>query len=56
VGQDDRLVTSAAYFEGLLADREIPHDWRLYTGVHNEAYWSKHVEEYLRWYGQGWEP
>ena len=53
VGEDDRLVTSALSFEQTLAERGIPHDWRLYTGVHNEAYWSTHVEEYLRWYGQG---
>jgi enterochelin esterase-like enzyme len=55
VGIDDRLVTSASQFEQDLAARDIPHDWRLYTGVHNEAYWSSHVEEYLRWYAEGWE-
>lgn len=56
VGENDRLVTSTREFEQNLTSHEIPHDWRLYTGVHNEAYWSKHVEEYLRWYAQGWEP
>jgi len=54
VGEDDRLVGSSRSFEQSLTEREIPHDWRLYTGFHNEAYWSKHVEEYLRWYAQGW--
>jgi enterochelin esterase-like enzyme len=54
VGEDDRLAASALSFEQSLAERGIPHDWRLYTGVHNEEYWSKHVEEYLRWYGLGW--
>lgn len=55
VGQDDRLVASASEFENMLTEMDIPHDWRLYNGVHDEAYWSKHVEEYLRWYTQGWQ-
>ena len=55
VGEDDRLVASALSFAQTLAERGIAHDWRLYTGAHNEAYWSSHVEEYLRWYAQGWD-
>ena len=54
VGQNDQLLSAASSFEQTLADMDIPHEWRLYNGTHNEAYWSKHVEEYLRWYAQGW--
>jgi len=27
----------------------------LKNGRHNEAYWSKNMESYLRWYAAGWE-
>jgi enterochelin esterase-like enzyme len=32
----------------------IPHQWQWNTGGHDDAYWSAHVEEYLRWYAQAW--
>jgi enterochelin esterase-like enzyme len=55
IGEGDRLTASTRSFEQSLTSRGIEHDWRLYTGVHNEEYWSSHIEEYLRWYTQGWE-
>ncbi|NPV55375.1 MAG: hypothetical protein HPY76_01700 [Anaerolineae bacterium] len=33
---------------------DIPYEWHLNPGNHDEAYWSAHVEEYLRWYSGGW--
>jgi len=32
----------------------IPHEWHLFTGYHEEAYWQSHLEQYLRWYTQDW--
>jgi len=55
VGEGDGLRDSAAWFEFELTDHKIPHVWRLYTGYHNEEYWSKHIEEYLRWYIESWQ-
>lgn len=56
LGDKDRpqIAKSAMWFEELLTERDIPHEWHLYPGYHEEAYWSAHVEEYLRWYAQGW--
>lgn len=48
------LMEQAAWFESLLDERDIPHEWRLFGGEHNEAYWRAHLEHYLRWYTQGW--
>ena len=56
IGEKDRpqILRSAEWFEQLLTDRNIPHEWYLYPGYHEEAYWQSHVEQYIRWYAQGW--
>ena len=57
LGDKDRLqlTRSAKWFEELLTQKDIPHEWHLYPGYHEEAYWQAHLEEYLRWYGEGWK-
>jgi enterochelin esterase-like enzyme len=56
IGQRDQqaILESAIWFEGLLDERDIPHQWSLFEGDHSEEYWSSHVELYLRWYAQDW--
>jgi len=56
IGDKDRppILESALWFEQLLTRKRIPHEWYLFSGYHEEAYWQSHVEQYLRWYTQGW--
>lgn len=56
IGDDDtdNIMHSAEFFEGLLSERRIPHEWHVYPGDHSEEYWSAHVEDYLRWYAADW--
>lgn len=56
IGERDQsaILNSATWFESLLTERNIPHEWYLFTGDHSEAYWSSHVEQYLRWYARDW--
>lgn len=56
IGERDQrsILDSAIWFEGLLSERNIEHEWSLFAGDHSEAYWSSHVELYLRWYAQDW--
>jgi enterochelin esterase-like enzyme len=54
IGKSDGLKASTEKFETQLSDRGIPHEWYVYPGFHNEAYWSKHVREYIKWYESGW--
>jgi enterochelin esterase-like enzyme len=56
IGDGDRteIVMEAEWVESQLTKYGIPHEWHLYEGGHNDAYWRAHVEEYLRWYGQDW--
>jgi enterochelin esterase-like enzyme len=55
IGEDDGLKVNAGKFESMLTDRGIPHEWYLFPGFHNEEYWARHVEEYLKWYEAGWK-
>jgi enterochelin esterase-like enzyme len=57
IGEKDRpsILVSATWFEKLLTEKGIPHEWHLFPGYHEEAYWQAHVEEYLRWYSKGWK-
>jgi len=54
MGDNDSELGSNLQLEGLLTELGIPHEWHLYAGAHDEQYWSMHVEEYMRWYAQGW--
>jgi enterochelin esterase-like enzyme len=56
MGDNDSELGFNLEFEGLLTKLGIPHEWYLYPGAHDEQYWSLHVEEYMRWYAQGWSP
>lgn len=55
VGLQDSEYESALSFAKLLDEMNIPHEWHEYIGFHEEKYWSAHVEEYLRWYAEGWK-
>jgi hypothetical protein len=33
----------------------VPHEWYLFNGRHEEAYWSAHVQEYMEWYSRPWQ-
>jgi enterochelin esterase-like enzyme len=54
MGESDQELNFNLQFEGVLTSMGIPHEWHLYPGAHEEGYWSAHVEEYMRWYAQGW--
>lgn len=53
-GENDQDLKNTRWLEQLLTDHGVPHEWHLNTGFHDEAYWSAHVEQYLRWYAAGW--
>lgn len=57
IGEKDRpqILRSARWFEELLTQKGIPHEWFLFPGYHEEAYWEAHVEQYLLWYAAEWE-
>jgi enterochelin esterase-like enzyme len=54
IGDNDQEYEMAGWVETQFTDFGLAHEWHLYTGAHTEEYWSAHVEEYLRWYAEGW--
>jgi len=56
IGSHDRpeMLEWTYWFERLLTERHFPHEWYLYEGFHDEAYWEAHLEQYIRWYTQAW--
>ena len=56
VGDKDRpeIMQAALWFEQLLNERDIPHEWHMFSGYHEEAYWEEHIEQYLLWYAGEW--
>jgi enterochelin esterase-like enzyme len=53
IGEKDRYLNPATAFKDWLINLNIPVEWHLNPGTHNEGYWSIHVREYLRWYAEG---
>ncbi len=56
IGERDRpeILRAAVWFEKLLDDKSINHEWHLFSGFHNEDYWKAHMAQYLLWYTQTW--
>jgi len=53
-GDHDVLRSSTEELLSLLDAEHVAYTWHLFTGYHEAAYWSAHLEEYLRWYTQAW--
>ncbi len=54
IGDNDPNPESALLMEKLLTDGNIPHEFHISPGYHNEQYWESQVESYMRWYASGW--
>jgi enterochelin esterase-like enzyme len=54
-GRHDYYIAPTVEFEALLVQLQVPHEWYLFKGTHEEAYWAAHIGDYLRWYTQPWQ-
>jgi enterochelin esterase-like enzyme len=53
-GNQDPELNIARNVEALLTAHLIPHEWHMFTGEHDESYWSHHLQKYLLWYACEW--
>jgi len=51
-GSRDRYLSQARHYHGLLEEYGVMHEYHLFAGEHDEAYWGRVLERYLRWYGE----
>jgi enterochelin esterase-like enzyme len=54
MGNQDPEINTARNVEKLLSDRHLPHEWHMFIGTHEEAYWKRHLQKYLLWYACEW--
>jgi enterochelin esterase-like enzyme len=50
IGNKDKELNYLIAVDSLLTDASIPHEFSINPGAHDEAYWSSHIDDYLRWY------
>lgn len=53
-GWDDPLRGNIEIFHDALESMKLPHDYHLWPGAHDGAYWGQHVDDYLAFYARGW--
>jgi enterochelin esterase-like enzyme len=51
IGDKDPWAGLAKQFDGELADLKVTHAWHEWSGDHSASYWSAHLGDYLRFYG-----
>ena len=54
IGDNDYLRTNTIRLHEEMAAAGVAHEWHLNEGEHNDAYWSAHAPDYLRWYAAPW--
>jgi enterochelin esterase-like enzyme len=54
IGRNDWVRANTLQLHEDMAAAGIPHDWFLNDGVHEEAYWTAHLDDYLTWYTAPW--
>jgi len=54
IGKDDNNLGAAQNLDKALTGLEVPHEWIINPGLHDEVYWSAHLEDYLLWYSEAW--
>jgi enterochelin esterase-like enzyme len=55
IGESDNNLEAAQNLEDILSKLDVSHTWQLNPGLHDEEYWSAHLEDYLLWYSSGWD-
>ncbi len=53
MGKNDIYLPDLKVYEELLTQQGVPHEYTINGGGHEEKYWAGHLDEYLRWYAQG---
>ena len=50
IGDKDAWYPAAKLFHEQLQSYGVPHQWNVSSGDHNDAYWTAHIADYLRFY------
>ncbi len=53
IGERDPYLVDARPLHDALTAAGVAHEWRVNPGIHEEAYWTAHLDEYVTWYAAG---
>jgi enterochelin esterase-like enzyme len=54
-GRSDIFLPQAKEFEAALTKNQVPHEFYVFAGYHNEEYWQLHMEDYISWSTLSWK-
>jgi enterochelin esterase-like enzyme len=54
IGKNDWLLPNAQKLHEQMLSEGKDHTWVLNEGIHEEAYWATHIQDYLEWYSEPW--
>lgn len=54
VGEGDWALDGMEDLHAALVAAEVPHIYHVYSGIHQDSYWSENVAEYLAFYTADW--
>jgi len=54
-GRSDLFLPQARKFEETLTKYQIPHEFFIYAGYHDEKYWQAHMNDYILWSTLNWK-
>lgn len=56
IGDADSLMEGAWRLKRSSEGAGVPPAFNVWPGGHDSTYWEAHLEQYLRWYAQEWQP
>jgi enterochelin esterase-like enzyme len=54
IGSRDYFIPHIRRLHEDMTRAGVPHTWVLNEGVHEDAYWARHLDDYLTWYAEPW--
>jgi enterochelin esterase-like enzyme len=54
IGAHDYFIPQIRRLHEDMERAGVPHTWVLNEGIHEDAYWAAHLDEYLDWYSEPW--
>ena len=54
IGNGDGYFSYANNFHQALLNYDVPHEWLVNEGMHNDTYWLSQSKKYLQWYTLAW--
>ena len=55
IGENDWLRPNLEQLHEAMSSAGREHAWTMNEGMHEDAYWAAHVQDYIEWYSEPWQ-